>query len=182
MTTISTHINIFITHSFISVYVYSNYYDKDGKLGDEALQTTLGSLVAIWFVSAVTLASVIKREYLHTFYDTDTASSYGRKRFLNFKEDQDDLKSIILTLHHDIYKVWGDELIKPWTIGNWNRWEEEKPAWFTDSWIEGVPNEYIPFEWRVKYKKTKGRVDDSQLQRRRGSISVRELMGGKEER
>ena len=87
-----------------------------------------------------------------------------------------------MTLHPDIYKKWGDELIKPWTINSWNRWEEEKPAWFTDTWIEGVLNEYIPFKGRVKYKKTKGRVDDSQLQRRRGSISVRELVGGKEER
>ena len=87
-----------------------------------------------------------------------------------------------MTDHPDCYKVWGEELLKPWTLENWNIWEEEKPAWFTDSWIESVPNEYIPFEWRVKYKKTKGRVDDSQLQRRRGSISVHELMGGKEER
>ncbi|GMI18687.1 hypothetical protein TrLO_g2167 [Triparma laevis f. longispina] len=45
-----------------------------------------------------------------------------------------------------------------------------------------VPNEYLPYDWRVKYKKTKGRVDDDKLKRRRGSMSVRELLGGKEER
>ena len=142
----------------------------------------LGSLVAVWFVSAVTFALVIKRKYLHTFYDMDTLSTFNRKAFLHLREDQDLKKSEYLTLHPDVYMSWGDELLKPWTISNWNRWEEEKPAWFTDTWIEGVPNEYIPFEWRVKYKKTKGRVDDSQLQRRRSSISVRELVGGKEER
>ena len=146
------------------------------------LQTVFGSLVAIWFVSAVTFALVIKRKYLHTFYDMDTASTFNQKAFLHLREDQDLEKSDILNGHPDIYMAWGDELIKPWTINNWNRWEEEKPAWFTDKWIESVPNEYIPFEWRVKYKKTKGRVDDSQLQRRRSSISVRELVGGKEER
>ena len=138
--------------------------------------------MAIWFVSAVTFTLVIKREYLHTFYSMETASTYNRKRFLLLKEDEDDKKKGVLSLHPDVYKAWGDELIKPWTTKNWNKWEEEKPVWFTDTWIEAVPNEYIPFEWRVKYKKTKGRVDDSQLQRRRGSISVRELMGGKEER
>ena len=142
----------------------------------------LGSLVAIWFVSAATVALVIKREYLHTFYSMDTASTFNRKVFLHLREDQDLEKSVALKDHPDVYVAWGDELIKPWAMKNWNRWEEEKPTWFTDAWIEAVPNEYIPFEWRVKYKKTKGRVDDSQLQRRRGSISVRELMGGKEER
>ena len=45
-----------------------------------------------------------------------------------------------------------------------------------------MPNEYIPYDYRVKYKKTKGRVDDENLKRRRGSISVRELVGGQEER
>ncbi|GMH96203.1 hypothetical protein TrST_g13193 [Triparma strigata] len=171
-----------VVGSFLSVYAYSNYYDEDEKIDGETLQTTLGSLVSIWFVSAVTFALVIKREYLHTFYSMETASAYNRKNFLHHKEDQDDKKKGVLSLHPDVYKAWGEELIKPWTIKNWNRWEEEKPAWFTDKWIEAVPNEYIPFEWRVKYKKTKGRVDDSQLQRRRGSISVRELVGGKGER
>ena len=166
----------------MSVYAYSNYYNRDEKIDSKTLQTVLGSLVAIWFISAVAFALVIKREYLHTFYDMDTASTYNRKWFSLLKEDQDDEKKGVLSLHPDVYKAWGDELIKPWTISNWNRWEEEKPAWFTDKWIEGVPNEYIPFEWRVKYKKTKGRVDDAQLKKRRGSISVRELVGEQEER
>jgi len=171
-----------VVGSFVSVQVYSTYYNEDVKLDNETLQTVFGSLVAIWFVSAVTFALVIKRAYLHTFYDLHTASTFNRKSFLHLREDQDLEKSEKMRRHPDIYMAWGDELIKPWTINNWNRWEEEKPAWFTDNWIEAVPNEYIPFEWRVKYKKTKGRVDDTQLQRRRGSISVHELVGGKEER
>ena len=152
------------------------------KVIDATLQTALISLVTIWFVSAATFALVIKRRYLHTFYDMDTASTFNQKIFLHLREDQDLEKSEYLSVHPDVYKAWGDELIKPWTINNWNRWEEEKPAWFTDKWIEAVPNEYIPFEWRVKYKKTKGRVDDAQLKKRRGSISVRELVGEQEER
>ena len=152
------------------------------KLDNQTLQTALGSLVAIWFVSAVTFALVIKRKYLHTFYDMDTASTYNRKSFLHLREDQDLERSNLLKIHPYVYKAWGEELLKPWTLKNWSRWEEEKPAWFTDAWIESVPNDYIPFEWCVEYKRTKGRVDDSQLKRRRGSISVREIVGGKEER
>lgn len=79
--------------------------------------------------------------------------------------------------HPDICAGLGEEILKPWTLKNWERSEEEKPVWFTDTWIECVPNEYIPYEWRVKYKKTKGRVDDDKLRRRRRT-SVRELLGG----
>ena len=108
----------------MSVHVYSTYYKEDVKLEYETLQTVLGSLVAIWFVSAVTFALVIKREYLHTFYDMDTASTFNRKVFSSLREDQDLEKSYVLTCHPDVYKAWGDEHIKPWTINNWNRWEE----------------------------------------------------------
>ena len=71
----------------MSVHVYSTYYNEDVKVDDKTLQTVLGSLVAIWFVSAVTFALVIKRKYLHTFYDMDTASIYSRKYFLKLGED-----------------------------------------------------------------------------------------------
>lgn len=87
-----------------------------------------------------------------------------------------------MTCHPDIYKKWGDKLIKTRTLENWSRWEEEKPAWFTDAWIDGVDHDFIPFEFRVKYKKTKGRVDDDQLKKRKGCVSVRDLIGGKENR
>ena len=162
----------------MSVHLYSNYCNEDSKLDDVTLQTTLICLVAIWFISAVTFTLVIKREYLHTFYDMSTASTFSRKKFSSLREDQDLEKSDLLTDHPDVYKAWGDQLLKPWTLKNWDRWEEEKPAWFTDTWVQDVPNEYIPYEWRVKYKKTKGRVE----KRRRSTIAqVKPLLGGDEE-
>ena len=131
-------------------------------------------------MSAVSFAIVIKREYHHTFYGFDTALTYNRKSFLNLREDQEEEKSNIFTLHPDVYKKWG-YVVKKWTFNNWKRWEEEKPAWFTDVGVDGVPNDFLPFEYRVKYF-SMGRVDDAQLKRRRGSVSVRELLGGTEER
>ena len=101
---------------------------------------------------------------------------------MNAREDQDDVKNELFADHPDVYHTWGEELLKPWTLKNWDRWEEEKPAWFTDTWIDNVPNNYIPYDWRVKYNKTKGRVDD-QKQRRRSSVQqVKMLMGGEEEK
>ncbi|GMH63802.1 hypothetical protein TrLO_g587 [Triparma laevis f. longispina] len=85
-------------------------------------------------------------------------------------------------LYLTYYKGWGDELVKRWTLESWDRWGSEKPSWFTEACVNHVPNEYVPYDWRVKYKKTNGRVNDAQLKKRRGSVSVRELLGGKEDR
>ncbi|GMH67149.1 hypothetical protein TrST_g14100 [Triparma strigata] len=174
---------ISLVGSVASVALYnSNYYDQDVKLEVETLQTVLGVLGIVWMSSAIAIVSVMDRKYLHTFYSLDMASDYKRKCFLSAGEDQDDLKSKVLKDHPDMYRTWGDELIKPWTLKNWDKWEEEKPVWFSDKWIEHVPNDYIPYDWRVKYNKTKGRVDDPQMRRRSSLQQVKMLMGGEEEK
>ena len=88
--------------------------------------SALVTLVSIRIMSAVTLASVIKREYLHTFYDT--ASALNQKAFFRLEKTQDSEKSSILTVHPDVYMSSRQKLIKPWTIKNWNRSEEETPS------------------------------------------------------
>eukprot|EP00519_Triparma_laevis_P013328 CAMPEP_0182492156 /NCGR_PEP_ID=MMETSP1321-20130603/1371_1 /TAXON_ID=91990 /ORGANISM="Bolidomonas sp., Strain RCC1657" /LENGTH=135 /DNA_ID=CAMNT_0024694563 /DNA_START=108 /DNA_END=512 /DNA_ORIENTATION=- len=109
--------------SIISVSLYLTHYQGDNKLDADMLHTVLGSLGAIWLVSAVTFISVINRNYHNTFYSLDTTSDYKRKCFLSAREDQDDLKSKILKDHPGVYRTWGDELLKPWTLKNWDRWE-----------------------------------------------------------
>ena len=173
---------ISLVSSFVSSHIYSKHYEGDDKLNANTLQTILAVMSAIWITSLITFISVMNKKYLRTFYNLDTASEYNRKCALNYREDQDELKSDNLTEHPDIYAAWGDELLKPWTLKNWSRWEEEKPAWFTDAWIDNVPNHYIPYDWRVKYKKTKGRVEDPQMRRRSSLAQVKTLLGGEEER
>ncbi|GMI00185.1 hypothetical protein TrVE_jg8506 [Triparma verrucosa] len=147
--------------SFVSARLYSDHYDEGGedttKVSDDTLKAILASLYSVWFISGVVF--MIKREYLHTFISLETESDKEKRFFVNLRDDQDEAKSSMFSCHPDVYKSWGDELMKPWTLENWSRWEEEKPAWFTDTWIESVPNNYIPYDWRVKYNKTKGRVD-----------------------
>jgi hypothetical protein len=174
---------ISLASSFVSSHLYSKHYEEgDNKLDANTLQTVLAVMCAIWITSLITFVSVMNKKYLRTFYNLDTASEYNRKIVLNYREDQDEYKQGALTDHPDIYEAWGDELLKPWTLENWNRWEAEKPAWFTDKWIDNVPNHYIPYDWRVKYKKTKGRVDDPQMRRRSSLAQVKTLLGGEEER
>jgi hypothetical protein len=34
--------------------------------------------------------------------------------------------------------------VKAWTMENWERWEEEKPAWFDEKWKSKVDDDMIP--------------------------------------
>ncbi|GMH95951.1 hypothetical protein TrST_g6062, partial [Triparma strigata] len=169
--------------SFVSSSLYLSHYNEgEGdttKLSDDTLKTILASLYSVWFLSSVTFIAVIKREYLHTFFSLETASDFSKRFYLDLREDQEETKGAMLSYHCDVYKEWGDELIKPWTSKNWSRWEEEKPMWFRDAWIENVPNTYIPYDWRVKYNKTKGRVDP-QMRRRSSMQQVKTLLGVEE--
>lgn len=120
--------------------------------------------------------SVINKKFLRTFYSVETASNYHRTLYSSRRVDQDELKSKALSAHPDVYKNWGDELVRPWTLKNWARWEEEQPSWFSDAWIANVPNDYIPYDFRVKYKKTKERVE---MRRRSSLAQVRRFWGAK---
>ncbi|GMH79500.1 hypothetical protein TL16_g08167 [Triparma laevis f. inornata] len=165
--------------SFVSVSVYLGHYDGEEKIGGGDLQTVLITLSTIWAASLIALVSVMNKDYLRTFYNMDTISDYNRRTVLDLREDQEELKALLFLDHQDTYKKWGDTILKPWTLSSWDRWEAEKPTWFTDAWIEHVPNDYIPWDWCVKYKKTKGRIDPK---KRRNSTSIKELFGREEDR
>ncbi|GMH94227.1 hypothetical protein TL16_g12845 [Triparma laevis f. inornata] len=56
-----------LVRSFASVYLFKTHYNGPAKLDEGTLRAVLGSLVAMWVVSLVSFALVIKRKYLHTF-------------------------------------------------------------------------------------------------------------------
>jgi hypothetical protein len=57
--------------------------------------------------------------------------------------------------------------VKAWTLENWDRWEEEKPAWFNDAWKMSVDDDMIP---PASLRKMNG------SERRRSSLG--DMMGG----
>lgn len=115
--------------SFVSVHLYTKYYDGPMKLDKEILTILPASLFAGWLISIVMFVSLgMKRSFLHTFFLLDTTSEFKRKQFIASREDQDDVKGTILKLHPDVYREWIEELPKPWTLKNWSKWEEKKPG------------------------------------------------------
>ncbi|GMI15339.1 hypothetical protein TrLO_g10512 [Triparma laevis f. longispina] len=143
--------------SLVLAYIYSNYDDDEEgvniEIDDDTLKATLINLYSVWLFSIVCFVSVINKKFLLTFYNFDNTSDYRRKMFLALRDDQAETKSsIILTL----------TLAHPDTFRNWG--DTFLKPWCFEAW-----------EW---YRKMRGRVDDPK--RRRGSVSVRELLGEKE--
>ena len=62
----------------------------------------------------------------------------------------DDAKFSVFDQHESYYAGFKGEL-KIWLAANWRRWDEEKPAWFTQAAIATIPTDILPEEELAKY-------------------------------
>jgi hypothetical protein len=83
----------------------------------------------------------IEKKYWHTFFSTQTGKD---KNMSHFKDGINDAtKSLIFKYSRHHWDSIKDEVGK-WVELNWNKWEEERPEWFTDQRKALVPVEFIP--------------------------------------
>jgi hypothetical protein len=82
-----------------------------------------------------------KPEYRYLFYTTETCVHYARAEYVSAKTDEEKME--IFGYHEVKWAHYKDE-VREFTHANWPRWKEEKPAWFTETVIQRVPDEYIP--------------------------------------
>jgi hypothetical protein len=83
---------------------------------------------------------MVKPEYRYLFYTTETTVQYARSQF---EAETDEVRMDIFTIHAVKWVHYKDE-VRDFTLANWARWNEEKPAWFTEEVIQLVPDEFIP--------------------------------------
>jgi hypothetical protein len=147
---------------------------KEGrKIADATVWFTLLVFSGLFVTGLTAFLLMMQPGFAGTFFSTDTFSVFLENYFTGVADNDDASKSGIFG-KHPVYREHFEGEIKAWALGNWERWEREQPAWFTDAWIDKVPDDCVPLEFCVRYKKTKGRVVD----KRRGSVSLREMMGG----
>ena len=86
---------------------------------------------------------LMKKRYRRTFFSTRTGCDWAMDFFL--KADDDAGKQHIFGCNK---KQWAGirGKVKEWVLNSWWRWDEEKPEWFTESWIAKVPLDFIPKE------------------------------------
>jgi hypothetical protein len=106
------------------------------------------------------------RRYVTTFFSTQTGYASAQSYFVSRQTDEE--KRLIFKRNK---KQWTSirSDVKAWTLENWERWEEERPAWFNDAFKAAVDDDMIPPESIKK-------MDWHRGSRRRSSLG--DLLGG----
>ena len=82
-----------------------------------------------------------KKGYRLTFFTTRTGKQWAMDFFL--KGEDDEAKQNIFGCNKKQWVGIRDK-VKDWVLNSWWQWEEEKPEWFTESWVAKVPPDMIP--------------------------------------
>jgi len=123
--------------------------------------TLVGVGSGAWLLTFGLILLIMKKEYRRTFFSTKTAKQATMDKF---KVEDDAVKASLLKKNKHHWKaIRGD--VKEWVLENYWRWEEERPKWFTASWIAKVPIDMIPAAGQVRVKeRRKGGVVGKQVQ------------------
>jgi hypothetical protein len=126
---------------FLAAWLYVQYYKGPGKFESSVLYTVLGSLTALWAVAFVAFLLSIKRSHVHTFFSLDTGAQYLQRIFTETKDDAK--RSIVFGYNH---RMWGPirEEVADWIELNWPAWKQDPPTWFTQDWIDQIPDDMLP--------------------------------------
>jgi hypothetical protein len=129
--------------SFVATRVYYASLEEGGDavMDESVAWTIVSSLSGAWLSFFVVFLLLMKRPFLGTFTSTRTGRAWVQSRFL--ANDEEFARSRIFGANK---KQWRGirEDVKAWTMENWERWEEEKPAWFNDAFQASVDSDMIP--------------------------------------
>jgi hypothetical protein len=101
----------------------------------------VGGLSVGWSCFFAAFLMLMKPGYKGTFFSLQTGHAWVKSGFSDGATDIQ--KSHIHGYNRKLWRsIRGD--VKAWTLENWERWEEEKPEWFTDAWKSSVDDDMIP--------------------------------------
>jgi hypothetical protein len=115
-----------------------------GKTDPLTLLASVGTLIGAWTMAVVGLLLTIKREYLRTFWSTQTGCAFSRAYFLD-NEGNDAIRINILLMNE---RHWQSirERVRQWVLRMYATWEALKPTWFTDATKAAIPDNFMPAE------------------------------------
>jgi hypothetical protein len=139
------------------------YVDKmkvgEEAIDDEASKLTAATLYSIgraissgWVVSVAVFFSSCNKEYIWTFASTATSRTYT-KQCWDWQMAQQEPKlgdEVIVRLfkkHPDAYKYFELE-VSAFVSENWEKWNYEKPKFFTKKFIASIPFSVLSKEIR----------------------------------
>lgn len=105
------------------------------------LWTALVTLEVCFVATFVTFLLIIKRQYIVTFFSTETSQEFSCRIF---RESTDDEVRVSQVLLHPFQIEPIKEDLKQYCKENWHKWaHEDKPEWFLRLKHE-IPAEYVP--------------------------------------
>ena len=159
--------------SFVSIYLYFERFEEKGSgLKKEAVYQIAVGISGAWMAASGVFLSVIKKKYIGTFFSTQTGNEWVQSLFLEGATDQ--VKAEILGCNPHCWKSIRPQ-VGAWLLENWDKWEDEKPEWFSDIFMSWVDDDIMPPDAlrRLKLKGGGARRRSSLGERLGGSIRQR---------
>jgi hypothetical protein len=128
-----------MTSLLYSIYLYNN----SSETVDAGILWTLGiSLVS----SSVILFSIflltIQKKYVATFFSVQTGPQSTVEQFMTAPTDAIRAGGIFRLSYHHWAKI--ENGVALWVRSNWDDWNENRPAWFTDEMRALIPADMVP--------------------------------------
>ncbi|GMI34758.1 hypothetical protein TeGR_g897, partial [Tetraparma gracilis] len=142
---------IAVLSPFLAVHVYSR--EGGTAVPVDFCWKLLALLSGMWVAVFMLFVATMKSTYRKTFFSTQTSADVLKEVFQTTTKDE--LKIRILGKNRVIWKAMEGE-VGAWLADNWERWEEEKPAWFGEAWILGIDEDLLPPEVLRDLKMKKG--------------------------
>jgi hypothetical protein len=132
--------------SLVATHMYLSSGDAaaDGEvMSDSRVWTIVGVLCGSLLLFLVSCLLIMKREFWGTFFSLQTGYAWVQSYFVSGQTDE--VKKRIFE-HNKKQWLSIRSDVKAWTMENWERWEEEKPAFFNGAFKASVDDDMIPPE------------------------------------
>jgi hypothetical protein len=81
-------------------------------------------------------------KYRHTLWSWTSGREVAQANFLG--RESDEKKFLIFRSNRLVWEADIGKDVRAWTLSNWERWDRDKPEWFSPRVVARVPDEYIP--------------------------------------
>ena len=129
--------------SFVATHVfYANLKEGEKAVMDESVAWTIvGGLIGLGVFFFACFLLLMKPAYRSTFFSTQTGYAWVQSYFISGQTDE--VKQRIFEHNKKQWASIRDD-VKEYTLDNWERWEDEKPAWFNGAFKASVDEDMIP--------------------------------------
>jgi hypothetical protein len=131
-----------LVSSFVATHIYyaSLGEGEAGAMDEGDAWLLVGGLSGGLACFFATFFLTMKPKYVATFFSAQTGCQYVQSKFFR---DGDECKKEVFGYNAKLWLPIRDD-VKAWTMENWERWEEEKPEWFTDAFKARTDDDMIP--------------------------------------